>query len=236
MNTLDITLKKNNKPIFSWCPSLEEGALQQIKAIAELPFVEHLALMPDAHLGMEMPIGGVVGCSSVIVPNFVGVDIGCGMAAIKTNIVVSDIQSKEEIIHHAVERSIPMGFSHNTDERRKRMEQKYSDKIDYVLDKNLIDNLHNIVDRKSFFEQMGSLGGGNHFIEVQYDENDNVWIMLHSGSRNIGKKICDYFNNMAKDINSLWYSNSPIGFLPVTTDVGKAYIGWMNIALKFGIT
>lgn len=224
---------ENSKPIFNWCPNIEEGALDQMKTLAKLPFVEHCALMPDSHLGNSMPIGGVLATNGVIIPNAVGVDIGCGMACFKTNLKLEDIQGKEEILHHSVERSIPMGFSHNNDKRRIKMEQKYMDKIEYAYGKYIKDDYTQIVEKKAFYSQMGSLGGGNHFIEVQHDEDANIWVMLHSGSRNIGKRVCDHYNKIAEDLNQVWYSNSEIPFLPATSSEGKEYIGWMFMALTF---
>ena len=231
MKTIEI---EGKKPIFSWCPDIEQGALDQMTALAKLPFVEHCALMPDAHQGMSMPIGGVLATNGVIIPNAVGVDIGCGMAAFRTNLTVSDIKGKEEVIHHSVTRSIPMGFSHNSDKRKQEMKQKYQEKIEYAFDKSMGSDIPiNIVDLDAFYDQMGTLGGGNHFIEVQVDEQGFLWVMVHSGSRNIGKKVCDRFNEIAEKLNKQWYSNSTIPFLPATSDEGRHYLGWMNMALQF---
>jgi tRNA-splicing ligase RtcB (3'-phosphate/5'-hydroxy nucleic acid ligase) len=229
------------KPIFSWCSDIEEGALNQMIELAKLPFVEHCALMPDAHLGNSMPIGGVIATNGVIIPNSVGVDIGCGMGTFKTDLNVADIKSKEDILHNAIERSIPMGFSHNDDKRRNEMKQKYGEKITYASKKHLgfgaygdpMNNVPVIVKIDAFFEQMGTLGGGNHFIELQHDEDGNIWAMVHSGSRNIGKKVCDHFNDIADKLNKKWYSQSTIPFLPADSEEGKAYIGWMNMCLQF---
>ena len=241
MKTLEVVLT-NGKPVFSWCPSPEEGAINQVKVIAGLPFVEHIAIMPDCHIGMDCPIGGVVACNGVIVPNFVGSDGGCGMGAFRTNLTVENIKGKEEIIHQAVQRSIPMGFSHNTDKRRTEMEQKYKDKIAYALAKHLgigkeleyvSCSVPEIVKPEAFFDQMGTLGSGNHFIEVQVDEQGFIWVMVHSGSRNIGKRTCDHFNKLATELNQQWHSKSEIPFLPVTSEEGKAYLGWMNMCLDF---
>lgn len=233
-----IPIEGVKKPIFSWCPQIEQGALDQMIALAKLPFVEHCALMPDAHQGMSMPIGGVIACNSVIIPNAVGVDIGCGMGTFRTNLTLAEIKGKEEILHHAIERSVPMGFSHNQDKRRKEMEQKYGDKISYALGKNLgykspdwFKNAH--VKEDDFYSQMGTLGGGNHFIELQHDDAGNIWVMVHSGSRNIGKRTCDHFNKIAEVLNQKWHSNSTIPFLPIDTEEGKAYLGWMNVCLQF---
>jgi len=224
----------NHKPIFSWCPEIEPGALEQIKNIASLPFVEHISVMPDCHQGAAGPIGGVVATRGVIVPNLIGVDVGCGVAAFRTNLTLSDIQGKEEILHHAIERSIPMGFSHNTDKRRTEMRQKYGEKIDYCWKKYLEDSYPTIAVLDDFFSQMGTLGGGNHFCELQVDDSQGfIWVMVHSGSRNIGKKVCDHFNKIAEALNKQWHSNTSIPFLPADTDEGRAYIGWMNMCLNF---
>lgn len=233
-----ITVEGLKKPIFSWCPDIEQGALDQMIALAKLPFVEHTALMPDAHQGMSMPIGGVIACSGVVIPNAVGVDIGCGMGAFRTNLTRNDIQGKEEIIHHAVERSIPMGFSHNSSKRFTEMKQQYEQKMDYALGKHLgyaqPDWCKNSpIKYEDFFSQMGTLGGGNHFIEMQYDSTDTIWVMVHSGSRNIGKRICDHFNKIAEFLNQKWYSISTIPFLPIDSEEGKRYLGWMNVCLQF---
>ena len=224
----------DRKPIFSWCPNIEQGALDQMMELAKLPFVEHCALMPDAHLGMSMPIGGVLATNSVVIPNAVGVDIGCGLACFKTNLKLEDIKGKEELLHHAVERSIPMGFSHNNKKRVMEIEQKYQDKISYAFNKHLNGlDAPAIVAIEAFYAQMGTLGGGNHFLECQADEEDSIYFMVHSGSRNIGKKVCDHYNKVAEDLNNLWYSRTSIPFLPITSDEGKQYIGWMNMALQF---
>jgi len=224
---------ENAKPIFSWCPNIEEEAQKQMVEISKLPYVKHCALMPDAHLGMSCPIGGVVACDSVIVPNFVGVDIACGMGTMRTNLTTEEIKGKEEIIHNAITRSIPMGFSHNQDKRRKEMQQKYEEKIEYNMKKFLPDGYTEIVKPDAFYDQMGTLGGGNHFLELQSDEEGHVWMMVHSGSRGIGKKVCDHFNDIAKKANEKWYSQSIVGFLPVTSEEGKQYIGWMNMCMMF---
>jgi len=161
MKTIENIVLANGKPIFSWCPQIEEGAIKQIEDISKLPFVEHCALMPDAHMGMKdgAPIGSVIASRDVIIPNFIGVDISCGMSSFKTNLNVNDFtDEKKHIIHHAVERSIPTGFSHNTDQRREEIEKIFEAKID-----TLLNNCHSqtkIADRKEIASQLGTLGGG----------------------------------------------------------------------------
>ena len=160
-------IKDNLKtPIFSWCPDIEEGALNQAKLLVEQPFVfKHMALMPDAHQGMTMPIGGVLATKNVILPACVGNDIGCGMCAVKTSLKVENFttEKKEELLH-SIERSIPVGFEHNNDKRQSELLSKYGDKIDYLFEKNknvfsaetqIFKDL-----RKEVAAQLATLGGG----------------------------------------------------------------------------
>ncbi|MFA7219021.1 MAG: RtcB family protein [Synergistaceae bacterium] len=233
------TINTNGVEIRSWCPNIEESALNQMKVIAELPYTKECCLMPDAHFGMKngMPVGGVIALDGVVVPNAVGVDIGCGMCALKTNLKVSDlneVSSKE--LFNKISRNIPVGHSHNTDERRKFLEKCYMDKFTYIMDKSGIKDRPNPIGdiQTAFFSQLGTLGGGNHFCEVQVDEAGSVWVMIHSGSRNIGKRIGDCFNDLATELNAKWFSEKRIiPFLPVDTDEGQDYIAWMDFALRF---
>jgi len=230
---------ENGCKIFSWCPDIEQEALEQMKTLARLPFVKHAALMPDAHLGMQMPIGGVIACENVVIPNAVGSDIGCGMGAIKTSLHKSEIEDedKRKKILHSLSRGIPVGFNHNTQNRSNSLKDYFKSNVDYLIDKSCVGTVeHNPIGsyEQAIYDQLGTLGGGNHFVEVQYDEDGNVWIMLHSGSRNIGKKVGDYFNEIATNLNKKWYSQgSDIPFLPADTDEGKAYLAWMDLALRF---
>ena len=230
----------NGCKIFSWCPTIEESALEQMETLARLPFIKYACLMPDAHFGMQMPIGGVIACDNVVIPNAVGVDIGCGMGAIKTSLNKSEIEDEDlrKNILHSLSRGIPVGFSHNSGKRANELKNRFDEKIQYIIKKTVKDVAkdHNPIGsfENEFASQLGTLGGGNHFVEVQHDEDDNVWIMLHSGSRNLGKRIGDYFNNIAKELNAKWYSScGEIPFLPVDTEEGKAYLAWMDFALRF---
>lgn len=274
-----IQIEGSRKPLFNWCPEVEQGAMDQITLIAKFPFVEHCSLMPDAHQGMMCPIGGVVACNGVVVPSWVGVDIGCGMIAVKTSLTKDQLMDEalRMRIHHSVCRGIPMGFSHNTVVRMNTLKRSLQNKVDYIFDKSGVhDSLKVLPDaEKALWEQLGTLGGGNHFVEVSYDESNMVWIVIHSGSRNIGKKVGDYFNELAKEQNSTWQSMvvptlpkcpiellasisetvashegkkycaaiekynkdleqmREIPFLPVNTSEGKAYLEWMDFALRF---
>jgi tRNA-splicing ligase RtcB len=232
------TIKTNRIDIRSWCPEVEQSAIDQMIAIGNLPYVREACLMPDGHWGMNCCIGGVVATQGVIVPSFVGMDVGCGMCALKTNIKREQIT---EVIRHKlhamISREIPVGFSHNTDKRRNELGNRYRHEYEKILKESEIASYEDrpvVGWNKAFFSQVGTLGGGNHFIEIQYDEDDNVWVMIHSGSRNIGKKVCDHFNAKAEELNDMWFSATQgVPFLPVDTEEGKAYLAWMEFALQF---
>ena len=243
MEVMDVKLT-NGKPVFTWCPisTLEENVIEQIKIMSKLPFVEHISIMPDAHLGNQCCIGGVVATKDVIIPNFTGSDGGCGVGAIKTNITkeqMLDVELRKRI-YHSVCRGIPMGFSHNNQKRVQELERKYKSKIDYIWEKSKIKDVCDIYSvlknpENAFLEQGGTMGAGNHFASMDYDEEGNVWIMIHSGSRNIGKRICDYFDEVALQKMKEWYSIDTFGipFLPASSDEGKAYLIWLDFALRF---
>ena len=183
----------NNRPVKIWTDNVEESAMRQIENLTTLPFLfHHLAIMPDVHAGMGMPIGGVLACKDAVIPNAVGVDIGCGMCAVKTNWKVSDIPTDvlRKQIMRGIRKRIPLGMDHHKEAQDEKME---------------------IVKRRqaSITKEVGTLGGGNHFIELQKDEDDNLWIMIHSGSRNLGKQVGDYYNKIAATLNERWHSVVP---------------------------
>jgi tRNA-splicing ligase RtcB len=155
---MNVITQEGSIPIFSWCPNIEQGALDQMVALSKLPFVKHCALMPDAHLGELAPIGSVIGTDGVVLPFAVGTDCGCGMGAIKTSLHISEIDGHKDVLHHSVERSIPFGFSHNSDGRRDQIEEKYKNEIDIIFSN--FNGKAKITTRKEFASQLGTLGGG----------------------------------------------------------------------------
>jgi tRNA-splicing ligase RtcB len=208
--------------------NIEEEALGQAINLANLPFAfHHVALMPDCHSGYGMPIGGVVATKGVIVPNMVGVDIGCGVAAIplalEAKALTEDILKK--IIGGARE-VIPVGFSHHE-------KPQYS--VIYGDAPKDIEVVAQHLEKSKY--QLGTLGGGNHFIEIQADNEGQVWLMVHSGSRNLGKQVADHFNKKAKQLNEKYFSsvNSTVdlAFLPTDTQEGQDYLRAMNFCLEF---
>ncbi|MBI4648858.1 MAG: RtcB family protein [Bacteroidia bacterium] len=217
-------------PIKMWLYDVEESALQQIKNIANLPFAfRHVCLMPDAHSGYGMPIGGVFATKEAIIPNAVGVDIGCGMCAIRTNIPYTELSHHTlKSIMSDIRGVIPLGFEHHKERQdERRMPQDYNiDEMKVVKQEYL-----------SALKQIGTLGGGNHFIEIQKDNENIVWIMVHSGSRNIGLKVAEHYNKVAKKLNSLWQSSinpkADLAFLPFETREAREYYAEMKYCVEF---
>lgn len=223
----------NNCPVKIWTDVVEDSAMRQIENLTTLPFLfHHLAIMPDVHSGMGMPIGGVLACKDVVIPNAVGADIGCGMCAVKTNWKASSISAEvmRKKIMSGIRNRIPLGKNHH----QQRQDEKYLP-VGHDIDK-----LHIIKSRiDSIHYEVGTLGGGNHFIELQKDEEDNLWIMLHSGSRNLGKRVGDYYNQIAQKLNERWYSAIPasikMAFLPQNSNEFGAYWAEMKYCIDFAL-
>ena len=216
-------------PIKAWTKDIEEGAIAQAENLASLPFVyKHVALMPDVHQGYGMPIGGVIATEGVIIPNAVGVDIGCGMCTIHTNMKAVDLtEDMLKSIMGKIRKVVPVGFNRHKNYQEWKGFREAPDSIE-IIDQE-IDNART---------QLGTLGGGNHFIEIQKSDVGDVWIMVHSGSRNFGKKIADYYHKMALKFCEKWYSNIPdkdLAFLPIDNVYGEEYIVAMNYALAFAL-
>lgn len=209
-------------PIKSWVTNIEDGALKQAQNLAELPFVfKHVALMPDCHQGYGMPIGGVLATRNVIIPNCVGVDIGCGVIAVKTDIVGIDRDRLKSVMGEVL-KVIPVGFTHQGTEQ------------DWIGFNNAPNSP--IVNRElanSRF-QLGTLGGGNHFIEFQEDEDRNLWVMIHSGSRNFGLQVAEYYHKLAQTVCSdIVLPDKDLAYLHFDSDAGQEYFTAMRYCLSF---
>lgn len=223
-------------PIKIWADDIEEGALLQAKNIANLPFAfRHVAIMPDCHKGYGMPIGGVLATRGAIVPNAVGVDIGCGMCAIKTSLNSIEYAKFKGLLTE-IRKHIPVGHKWNKE----------------MQDLGLMPSLEQLKSLKVKFEntivfeqfdnatyQLGSLGGGNHFVEIQQGSDGFIWLMVHSGSRNIGKRVAEHYNGIARDLNLKWHSVVPkshqLAFLPIDLKEAKAYIAEMQYCVNFAL-
>jgi len=222
----------NKLAIKSWCEDVDAGAMQQAHNLANHPcVVGHVALMPDCHRGYGMPIGGVIACHGAVIPNAVGVDIGCGMCAVKTDVLAKDITACTiASILHDTKRGVPVGFAHHED---KQEWGGFDEAPDVPIVQQQLDSAR---------FQLGTLGGGNHFIEIQVGDGGFVWFMLHSGSRNFGYKIAKEYNKKAQKLCQRWHSDIPaytgedgLAFLPIGTPEAREYILAMNFALSFAL-
>ena len=223
----------NDTPVKVWAKYVDPHAWKEIDNLSRLPFIyHHLAFMPDVHGGMGMPIGGVLASKKVVVPNAVGVDIGCGMCAVKTNLKADDISRdviRKEIMS-GIRARIPLGMDHHTELQDEALMPQGHD----------IDKLH-VVSRQyvSARRQVGTLGGGNHFIELQKDDDGFLWIMLHSGSRTLGKQVGDYYNKLAKELNAMYHTAVDpawqMHFLPLGSKEFTAYWKEMSYCVDFAL-
>ncbi len=233
-------------PIKVWLENenqLEEECLKQAKNLSNLPFIHKwVALMPDAHSGYGMPIGGVIATEQVIIPKAVGVDIGCGMEFVQTDIPVEILTRTEtpngklaQAILGDILRNIPTGFEHHSKKQTCSSVVRFKESLTQYQFNEIPTMLLQQLDDAQY--QIGTLGSGNHFIELQSDDHGNLGIMVHSGSRNLGFKICNYYNNKAKELNSQEKSSVlpewDLAYLYTESETGKDYIRWMDLALDF---
>lgn len=228
-------------PIKLWLDDMEVGALKQAKNLANLPFAfKWISIMPDSHQGYGMPIGGVMATEDVIVPNAVGVDIGCGMCAVKTSLKNINTEILKKIMRE-IRKVIPVGFSHHKEMQSESLMPKYDD----FVGETLFRSDYPIIDEQfeSALKQLGTLGGGNHFIEIQKGSDGFIWIMIHSGSRNLGYKVAKYYNELAYDLNKEWFSDTflpankedSLAFLPVESKEGQNYLREMQYCVDFAL-
>jgi len=215
-------------PIKLWLEDIEEGALDQARNMANLPFVfKHIAIMPDSHQGYGMPIGGVLATKGVVVPNAVGVDIGCGMCALKTNLDSISTETLKKIMS-GIRELVPLGFDHH----KEKQDIALMPSTETIVKNGMVERQF-----ESARKQIGTLGGGNHFIEIQKGSDGHVWIMIHSGSRNIGLKVAEHYNKMAQNLNDRWHStvdkSKNLAFLPIETQEAKDYFNEMQYCVDF---
>lgn len=217
-------------PILLWVSKLEDleqTTLDQARNLSVLPIAfDHIALMPDAHQGYGMPIGGVMAVKDAVIPYAVGLDIGCGMHSVQTNVKASEFAKAK--LHFAMSRivkAIPQGFNWH------KKPQK-GDVLDAIPEEVGILR----TERQNIKHQLGTLGGGNHFIEFQKDADDKLWIMIHSGSRNIGKKVAEHFHKRAvkkcRD-SGVELPTSELSYFLMDSHDGEEYMKAMNWCLKF---
>jgi tRNA-splicing ligase RtcB len=217
-------------PVKMWLDDAETGALEQARNLANLPFAfRHIALMPDCHSGYGMPIGGVLATKGVVVPNAVGVDIGCGMCAVKTSLEAIPVAKLKELMSE-IRSLVPLGFDHHA----KAQDPALMPPTDKVPENGIVKREY-----ASALKQIGTLGGGNHFLEIQKGSDGHIWIMIHSGSRNIGLKVAEHYNKVARKLNERWCSSvdlkHDLAFLPVETTEAKEYLSEMQYCVDFAL-
>ena len=208
---LNANEKNGHKPVKIFTSDVDPQALQQLKNMAALPFVyPHIAVMPDVHVGIGATVGSVIPSRGAIVPAAVGVDIGCGMNAVRLSLNARQLPDNPKALRTAIERAVPVGFDQHARETVKASSLTALDAgIDRIVAKHpgLLKMLRQF--RLTWARQLGTLGGGNHFIEICLDETDAVWVMLHSGSRGIGNCIGRYFIELARKDMSREYGHLP---------------------------
>lgn len=220
----------------------DRNTYEQLGAVANMPFIhKHVAAMPDAHFGRGATVGSVIATKGAIIPAAVGVDLGCGMMAYQTTLTASDLPDNLADLRSRLERAIPVGMNSVQGRSRKgswlvtpksvdtRL-RKLSDRLDLLVQK------HPKIAKNRAHLQLGTLGGGNHFIEICLDENQDVWVMLHSGSRGIGNMIGMYFIEKAKEDMRKHFINLPdkdLSYLTEGTDHFDEYIEALSWAQDY---
>ncbi len=235
-------------PIKHWTKGvlLDEKARQQLHNIASLPFIhKHVAVMPDVHWGMGATIGSVIATKGAIVPAAVGVDIGCGMMAFQTTLKAIDLPDNLRAIRNDIEAAIPHGRTDNGGRKDKGAYRDLTDSNEkrwLSLEKRYGAILEKHPKAKAFntYQHMGTLGTGNHFIEICLDEFDSVWVMLHSGSRGVGNKIGMYFIEKAKKEMERYHidkflADKDLSYLVEHTELFDDYVNAVEWAQEFAL-
>ncbi len=201
---IQLTLNKGRVPVKVWTRDIEHEAMQQLFNVADLPIVHgHIAAMPDVHAGIGATVGSVIPTKSAIIPAAVGVDIGCGMNAVRLSLTANELPDNLHRIRSAIEAAVPVGFSqHEASKVRGSQHARTARVLDGRLDAIVAKHPALMKMQRRFNEtwvcQIGTLGGGNHFIELCVDEESRLWVMLHSGSRGIGNVMGRYFIEAAR--------------------------------------
>jgi len=216
---MEKTIKTEKLPIYSWAKEIEEGALKQAKNLANLPVAyHHIAIMSDVHEGYGMPIGGVLATKNAVVCNAVGVDIGCGMRTTRTTLKKGQVNEKIDEILHQISRSIPTGFYHHK-------EAQESEIFNHPPASPIIEQ-----EIEAAKKQLGTLGGGNHFMEILYDSEERIWLMVHSGSRNFGYKTAQYYHKKALAFHPEY---KDLAWIETDRKIGREYFDAMNFCVEF---
>ena len=243
------TIDSSGRPIKAWTRGVhvEEAARQQLRNLAAMPFIySHVAAMPDVHWGKGATVGSVIATQGAIIPAAVGVDIGCGMAAQRTTLTAADLPDNLHALRCAIEARIPHGRTHNGGQGDQGAWSEAPQGHTKALS-NGLEALNKITQKHPKLAQAarraplhaGTLGGGNHFVEVCLDEEQRVWVMLHSGSRGIGNRIGSYFIEAAKKDMQRWFINLPdqdLAYIPEGSALFDDYFEALSWAQAYART
>lgn len=260
---MESVITSERVPIKLWAreSEIEDSALQQLKDVANMPFIyKHIAVMPDVHTGLGATIGSVIPTKRAIIPSAVGVDIGCGMHAIKFNIthdqfvqkmattVFPNVHFTMDLVRNLIEKAVPHGRSNHgglndvgawdKDNIPLDVKVTYYEKLNFEQTKTRVIERHPglFAGFVNTVRHLGTLGTGNHFIELAKDEEDWLWLIIHSGSRGIGNRIGSYFIKRAKEINQKWFIDLPnpdLAYFPQDTQEFNDYWECMKWAQRF---
>ena len=240
----DVETVAGGVPIKMWTRGVpvDDKARAQLAEAAKMPFIfKHIAVMPDVHVGIGATVGSVIPTKGAIIPAAVGVDIGCGMMAARTSLMAHDLPDNLEGVRSAVEQAVPHGRSVG---RNKRDKGSWNDPPEAIVTAwtSLAERFARIVEkhkklaRANSLVHLGTLGTGNHFIEICLDGEQRVWVMLHSGSRGIGNAIGNYFIELAREDMRRWYINLPerdLAYFPEGTQHFNDYVQAVSWAQDF---
>lgn len=215
-------------------PDIEDSALTQLKNLARLPFIHNngVAVMPDVHAGIGSTVGTVIATDKAIIPAAVGVDIGCGMNAVRLTLKAQDLPDNLSAIRDAIEKAVPLGAGAANKDTAERNERLWATGM-FNTDVRMVND-----NRGKAMNQLGSLGSGNHFIEICVDENQDVWVMLHSGSRGIGNMIGKHFIDRAKRNMEKFFISLPdadLAYFPEETDDFNEYVAAVKWAQDYAL-
>lgn len=244
--TIKRVISNGKSPVKIWTDDIDENALSQLENMSKLPFIhKHIAAMPDVHWGMGATIGSVIPSNGAVVPAAVGVDLGCGMMAVQTSLSANNLPDNLHQIRSDIEAAIPHGRTDNGGKHDRggfhklngRREVSWSN-LEFKY--NQIVGKHPKAEAYNTWNHLGTLGSGNHFIEICLDENDSVWIMLHSGSRGVGNKIGSYFIDKAKEEMERYFigeylPDKDLSYLVEHTEIYDDYLEAVDWAQEFAL-
>ncbi|MBR4737720.1 MAG: RtcB family protein [Rhodocyclaceae bacterium] len=233
-------LIEQHTPIKIWTDDVDEQSKRQLANLASLPFIHHhVAAMPDVHVGIGATIGSVIATHKAIIPAAVGVDIGCGMVACRLSLSANELDEKAlKGVFDQISRDVPVGRAiHNNRRAFEEAAQPFAVGLDRILEKHPMLQ-KTICGTTKWVKQLGTLGGGNHFIELCLDEENQVWVMLHSGSRGIGNAMAEYFIALARKDMERWMIQLPdhnLAYFPEGTEHFDDYVEAVHWAQEYAL-